>query len=404
MAIAGDFKTKKRGFSLGFGLVVQLAEELPRKYNEKKMGSPDAKGMPVTGKVIRVLGGLATSTLPAVGDTVNVLIRPDDNRKVIFDDMEKTREPSRFLLERVTGDLDALEAGWVHGAGDNRCIEALEIVGAPGITFDNPYTDDPKTLRLHLDGSATTFSTRAGDGTWVDREMPYEEVAKRLKVSVDENRYFKVSQRVLSPSYSRQVASQAELEAVLTEFRQDGQTSCIVRTFVPGTTDPGKVDVQLMDWPEDFEGDGTSPAKTFDMPVLKETKRYAALRDGDEVAIMEVIPGYMLSLVGNQSDTTKSAKHNFVADVVGKGHSDAQKGMYSAQLYGPGFSIRARNEEGTVLGLTRLCSRTEGPQYRNIATIPTPAFIDADKLDYTVKTVPPVNTVPVDSVEEAVPA
>ncbi len=394
MALKGDsVKTKKRGFVLGYGLLIKLITELPRKYDEKMFGNPDEKGLVITGKVVCVLGGLDTTDKPAVGDVVSVTIRPDEIRSKVFDDMDKTRESKRFLLESVSGEIDSLESGWVHGAGDNRDIQALEIVGVPSITFENPVMNDGPhngSLRLNLDGSPTEFSERLNDGSWVDRTMSYEDVAARLKDAFTRDLKFKVTQRMLAPRYAKTVEGQAELDAALTEFRAHGFTSCVVRTFIPGTTDPRQVDTQIMNWPEDIPADVNSPAKFYEMPILKETKRFAALRDGEAEAIMEVIPGSVLNLVGNPSDTSKSVKHKFVETVVGKGHSSAQKGLYGAQSYGPGISISARNDEGRSLGLTRLCTRTEGVQYRTIADIPTEAFPTADKLDHSVKAVEPV--------------
>jgi hypothetical protein len=405
MALKGDgVKTKKRGFVLGYGLLMDLITELPRKYDEKMFGNPDGKGLVITGKVVRVLGGLDTTVKPAVGDVVSVTIRPEESRSKIYDDMDKTRESTRFLLESVSGEIDTLESGWVHGAGDNRDIQALQIVGVPSITFENPVMNDgPRngSLRLNLDGSPTEFSEHLSDGTWVDRVMPYDEVVSRLKDAFTRNLKFKVTQRTLAPKYAKVVEGQAELDAALKEFRAHGYTSCVVRTFIPGTTDPRQVDTQVMNWPEDIPADGNTPAKIYDLPMLRETKRFAALRDGEVEATMEVIPGAVLNLVGNPSDASKSVKHKFVETVVGKGHSSAQKGLYGAQSYGPGISISARNDEGKALGLTRLCTRTEGIQYRTIADIPTSAFPTADKLDYTVKVVEPGTMAPADAAEEA---
>lgn len=392
MALKGDVKTKKGGFRPGFGMIVELVEELPRKYDSAKLGSEDAKGYPITAKVVAVIGTTAESVAPAVGSLVNVVIRPDDNRKSIFDDMEKTREASRFFLEGVSGEYDALEAGWVHGAGDNREIASIEIVGPPSVTFENPVLNDgPKNgmLRLHLDGSPTTYSERLSDGEWVEHSLSYDDVVGRLKTALERNMSFRVTQRALFPSLAEEVGGQEDLEKVLAICRKMGYTSCVVRTFLPGTTDPRKVDVQVLSWPEDIPGENGAAPKVFEMPTLRETKRFAALRDGDEVAVMEIIPGYELNLVGNPSDTSKSVKHKFVNDIVGKGHSSSQKNFYGASQYGPGVAIRAKNADGEVLGLTRFCTRTEGPQYRGLATIPSAVFPEANKLDFSKASMPP---------------
>jgi hypothetical protein len=157
-----------------------------------------------------------------------------------------------------------------------------------------------------------------------------------------------------------------------------------VRTFIPKTNDHNKVDVQLLSWPADIPARTDQAGKTYDMPVLKETKRFAALRDGDDVAWMEVIPGFEVSLVGNPNDPDKSVKHKFAREIV-KGLSSGRRNLYAAQLYGPGLAIRAINDDGVVLGITRVISRTEGTQYRFISQIPSPHFPEAANLDIPFK-------------------
>lgn len=382
------FKTKKSMFTPGFGMVIELDKELPRKFDEKAMGGDSEKGFVVTGKIVSVLGALQDTAAPKAGEAVSVVIRPGDSRKAIFDDLAKTNEGTHFLLEGVTGDVDSLSARWAHGAGSNRDIRALEIVGRPQVSFENTVPDDgPKngSLRLNLDGSPTVFDVRLGEGDWVSHELPFDVVVDRLKTVLDRGLNFRVSQRVLVPSKAVPVAGQDELEKVLSGFRKMGYTSCVARTFIPGTTDPTQVDVQVLSWPENIEGSGEKPPKVYDMPVLRDTWKFAALRDGASVAQMEVIPGYEVSLVGNPSDSSKSAKHKFVQDIVGKGLSDGQQKLYASQSYGPGISIRAVNDDGVILGLTRLATRTEGAQFRSLMQIPTQAFPDADKLDFTAK-------------------
>jgi len=386
MAFKSEYKTKKTGFESGIGLVMVLDEELPRKYDEKKMGGDGAKGFVLTGKVVEVLGQRAKGAMPGVGERWSVTVRPGDDRKVIFADLEKTKEGSRFLLEGVTGDVDAMTARWVHGAGANREIRAVELIGVPHVTFENPVPKDGPfngMLRMNLDGSPTEYDVRVGEGVWERRELSFDTMVARLKAALEKGLHFRVTQRVLAPSKAVLVDGQEEFEAVLTAFRKSGYTSCVVRTFIPGTTDPSQVDVQVLSWPDDIPAKGDAVGKTFELPVLKETKKFAALRDGAAVASMEVVPGYELALIGNPTDHDKSAKHKFVNDIVGKGLSDGQKGMYGSQSYGPGITIRAVNDEGTVLGLLRLATRTEGPQIRGLMQIPTEAFPDADKIDFS---------------------
>ena len=371
-----SYKTRTRTFTPGFGLILELSERLPRRYDEKRFGSGDDKGLVLVGQVVAVLGGEGIAGWKQDNkEPLRITIRPEDARKTIFDDLAKTNEESRFLLEGVTGDVSAMEARWVHGAGENRFIEEVEIVGAPHVTFENPVKDGPRSgyLRLNLDGTATTYDERLEDGTWMERVIPYTAVVERLGQALDQDLRFRVSQRVLLPSKAITVDGQEAFEVALAKFRALGMTHCIVRTFATGTTDPQKVDIQLLAWPQDAAPNGTFAGATYEMPELEETKRFAALRDGGEDTVMEVIPGYMLSLVGNPNDKTKSVKHKFVENIV-KGHSDKQKSMFASQSYGPGIAIRAVNEKFEMLGLVRIVVRTDGPQYRNIFSIPTINF------------------------------
>ena len=233
-------------------------------------------------------------------------------------------------------------------------------------------------LHLHLDGSPTSYDVRETDGAFSKRELPFDEVTKRLGQAVDAGRKFKVSQRVLMPSAAALVANQHDLEHALTTFRASGYTSCVVRTFIPDTTDASQIDVQLLNWPADIPSDDNFAGATYAMPALAETPRFVALRDGEELAHMEVIPGYVLALVGNP-DVTKSTKHRFVQEVV-KGLSDARKSFYATQNYGPGIAVCTVAEDGLVPGMARIALRTEGVQYRNLSTIPTPNFPKADKV------------------------
>lgn len=383
-----EFKTKAAGkFSPGFGILISLDKELPRKWDEKTMAVAGGKGYVMAGEVLNVLGDKGALDSLAVGAKVCVTVRPGNSSKDIFDDLEKTREAKLFLLEGVSGagaDLDALEARWVHGAGANRSVEYLEVVGPPQVSFDNPEPKDgPRTLRVHLDGSPTVFDERRDDGVYVPREFSYTEVVDRLRMAVDKGLKFRVSQRTLEPSAAVVVNSQSELQIALTEFRLMGYTGCVVRSFVPGTQDAEQVDVQTLWWPLDVPASGTYAGATYDMPALQETKRFVSLRDGEAIARMEVVPGYAVDLIGN-SDATKSTKHKFVGDIV-KGLSDKQKAMFGAQNYGPGIVIRAVNEEGEVSGLTRLAIRTEGAQVRSLVQVVTPNFLDADKVVLKVK-------------------
>ena len=353
------------------------------------MGGADNKGFVVAGTVKAVLGALEANAAPVVGAKVKVTVRPGDSNKAVFDDMSKTNEGTNFLLEGITGDIDNLEARWVHGAGANRDVRFLEIVGAPYISFENPIPKDGPSsglLRLNLDGTPTEFDVRLADGTWEKGKLSFDDVVERLKTAMEHNARFRVGQRVLEPSMALAVDGQSALEGLLAQFRENGYTSCVARTFIPGTTDPNFVDMQYLYWPEDIAANGDRVATVYEMPVLSETKKFAQLRDGDATAVMELIPGYEIGLVNNPSDSTKSAKHIFVNKILTKGLSDAQKNLYaSQQLYGPGYSIRAVNDDGVVLGLTRLATRSEGTQYSGLMTIPSPAYPEADKIVFPEK-------------------
>ncbi len=386
---SASFQTAKR-YSAGIGLVIDLSTELPRKYDESIFGDGAAKGLTLAGQIVEVLGAHGVENAPVAGSAVSVVVRPGDVRKVIFEDLEKTNEGFRFLLEGVSITAKGLEARWVHGAGANRQVEALQIVGAPHLSFENPIKNDgPRNgwLSLQLDGSPTVFDVRGNDGVYTSHELAFDEVVDRLKTALDRDMKFRVMQRVLLPAHSVLVAGQDALETALTKFRVAGYTACIVRSFVPGTTDARQVDVQLMSWPTDVPPDGTYAGATYEMPVLQETKRFVALRDGEDDVRMEVIPGYMLNLLGNK-DPEKSTKHRFARGVV-KGLSNSQMSMYGAQGYGPAISLCAVSEDGNVTGLTRLAIRTEGPQYPNLASVPTPHFKEAGKVTFAKKATEP---------------
>lgn len=385
------FRTASKRYLAGFGLIISLDVELPRRYDEAVLGAASEKGLTLVGSVVEVLGARGVENAPVAGSRVSVLVRPGDARRVVFDDLEKTNEAFCFLLEGVSisakGDL---EARWVHGAGDNRRVETLELVGAPHLSFENPVRDDgPRNgwLSLNLDGSPTSFDVRGADGFYAKHELDFVDVIGRLKTVLDKDMKFRVTQRVLLPADSILVADQAALEEALTTFRGVGYTACVVRSFVPDTVSAQEVDVQLMSWPVDVPADAGYSGKRYEMPVLQETKRFVALRDGDADARMELIPGYMLNLLGN-SDREKSTKHKFARNVV-KGLSDGQKAMYGAQGYGPGISLCALASDGNVSGLTRLAVRTDGPQYPNLMSIPTPHFLEADKVKYFGKSAEP---------------
>ena len=376
---SGGFKTAARRFTPGYCIVLRLHNELPTRYNAEVLGPGSEKGMVLTGVVQQVLGARHAS--PAVGSSVSIRLRANDLRQAIYADLELTKEGFVFLLEGITGPLDALQCRWAHGAGVNREVRFLEVVGAPHVTFETPIPlDGPKNgwLHLHLDGSPTGYDVRSGDGTYSRHELSFEEVSSRLGQAVALGRKFKVSQRVLMPSAAALVANQHDLEHALTTFRVSGFTRCVVRTFIPETNNPRQIDVQLLNWPADIPRDDNFAGATYEMPTLEETPRFVMLRDGEELAHMEVIPGYVVTLVGNP-DVTKSTKHRFVQEVV-RGLSDARKNFYATQAYGPGIAVSTVAEDGLVAGMVRIALRTEGPQYRNLLSIPTPNFPTADKV------------------------
>lgn len=380
----GGFRTESRQYDSGYGLVLELENRLPRNYDTKLFGDPNGKGFLMRGIVADVLGAANGVGVPAVGDCVNVLLRKNDTRKAIFDDLEKSREDAWFLLEGVTGNAESLEARWSHGAGSNRRVQALEVVGPPRMSFQNPLPDDgPKSgwLTLNLDGSDTEFDVRESDGSFTRHVLGFKGVAARLKTALHQNLKFRISQRVLMPSMARLVDDQESLEKALLDFRQQGYTACVVRSFVGGAVNAGEVDVQLMPWPQDMPAVAQFPAKTYPTPVLQETTKFVALRDGDAEALMEVIPGYVTNLVGNK-DVEKSTKHKFAYSIAHAGLTDSQKNMYGMQGYGPGITINAVLENGDVTGITRLAIRTQGRQYKSLLNIPTPHFLNADELRF----------------------
>ena len=381
------FATVSRKYSVGYGLVIDLEVDLPRKFDETVMGGPDHKGLMIRGHVVAVLGASGNAEAPVNASTVNVLVRPGDDSKLIFEDMDKTKEVMRFFLEGVNGTRDALLARWVHGAGMNRSVEAIEFVGPPHLSFENPFPGDgPKNgyLSLNLDGSSTVFDIRGRDGTFVGCEMQFGEVVERLRMALDKNMKLRVSQRAVMPSRSVLVDDDAGMSSALTQFRTEGFNACVVRSFIPGTESTSEVDVQTMSWPDDIADGVNGPGQKYEMPSLQETKKFVALRDGDAQALMEVMPGFIVSLIGN-SDTEKSTKHKFARNVV-KGLSEGQKNMYAMQGYGPAIAIYAVNELSEKTGLTRLCVRTEGAQYGSLMTIPSVHFLTADKVKSAGKT------------------
>lgn len=385
------FRTVAKRYSAGFGLIVSLDVELPRRYDENVLGAASERGLRLVGTVAQVLGAHGAENAPEKGSGVSVLVRPGDTRQAIFDDLDKTNEGFRFLLEGVSVSANGdLEARWAHGAGANRRVEALELVGVPHLTFENPIRDDgPRNgwLSLNLDGSPTSFDVRGVDGAYASHELDFEDVVGRLKTALDRDLKFRVTQRVLLPTHSILVNDQAALEEALSTFRDAGYTACVVRSFIPGTVSAREVDVQLMPWPLDVPAENGFKGIRYDMPVLQETKRFVALRDGDAEARMELIPGYMLNLLGNK-DAEKSTKHKFARSVV-KGLSEGVMAMYGAQGYGPGISLCALAADGNVSGLTRLAIRTDGQQYPNLMSIPTPHFLEADKVKYVEKSSEP---------------
>jgi hypothetical protein len=375
---SNTFKTESRKFNfvVGYGLIIELVSSLPRYYDEALFGGISDFGMLLTGTVVKVLGKVAVNqaAAPVVGSVVSILVRPSDPRMTVFDALEKTGESSKFLLEGVTSANGDLTARWAHGAGSNRYIRALPIVSAPHVSFENPYPEDGARngwLTLNLDGAPSTFDVFES-GNFVEYELAFDDVVKRLEVALDKDMKFIVSQHVLFPDDSRVVNDQMELETALTEFRKQGLTGCVVRSFVKNTSDAGLVDVQYLNWPVDVPVSHQYPGMTYKMPVLQETKRFVSIRDGEADAEMEIIPGMTLQLIGNK-DSEKSTKHNFIRRVI-KGLSVGQKSMYGSQTYGPGIGICAVGENSVIGGLVRLAVRTDGEQYKSVVAIPSPNF------------------------------
>lgn len=382
---ASKFQTKpKKTYQQGFGLIVKLDNDLPRKYNAESMGAGTEKGYPVVGTVVQNLGGNESS--PQVGAHIEVLIRPDAERKKIYEDMEKTRAANVFMAEGVTmKDDGTLEARWISGAEENRHIEHFEMVGRPYISFENPKEDGPKSIRVDLTGKGFEYSKKKDDGTYENGiEMPNEEVLARLKATLDADGKFRVMQRVLQPSKAVQVDDQAALDEALYNFRNQGFTSCIVRTFVPGTTNPDQVDVQTLNFPQDIPAQNGKPEMVYDIPQLSETTKFAELQESGLDTVTEVIPSKLINMVKNPSDKEKSAAHKFAKEVVA-GLNDGQKKMYAAQNYGPGIAMCARREDGIVLGMTQVASRTDGAQVKGLMSINTPVFPTASNIAFTKK-------------------
>lgn len=369
--VASDFKIESSRYSHGFALLVDLVADLPRKYISENMGESKEKGFNLHAYVVQAFGDPKSIALYPRNTEISVVLRPGDVRGTIFDDLSKTNEGVRFLLEGVTGGGDTgLHARWAHGAGANRKIEFVEVIGAPRLTFVNPCQNDGPAsgwLQLNLNGAPTEFSLRSDDGTFATYQFSYDEIVNRLRIALDQNLNIRVSQRALMPSKAVLVDDDEDLKSKLSNFRNQGFTSCVVRSFAVGTNDEKRIDVQILSWPQDVP-EGPSYA----MPSLRDTSRLVALRDGEAPARMEIIPGFILSLVGNK-DVDKSTKHRFAHNVV-KGLSDKQKRMYGAQSYGPGVAISAVNESGEQLGISRLAVRVEGPQYQRLLAIRTPHF------------------------------
>jgi hypothetical protein len=381
-ASSSQFKTRSAKFNAGFGLVIDIQDDLAKM---RASLAPDSGllGLPVAGKVVAVLGTAPFSERLAEHQLVTVLLRPGDRRDVILGDIERINESSRFLFEGVSHTGAVWEARWIHGAGENRVVEELEIVGPAHVSFENPDPlDGPKSgyLRLNLDGTPTIFNERRSDGVYVTRQFSFDEIIDRFTRCLARKLKFRIGQRVLVPSAAALVQDQAQLEEVLAAFRAANFTSCVVRSFVPGSVEPSHVDVQVLSWPADVPAGPDFDGITYEMPALEETRRFVELRDGDLNAEMEVIPGYMLNLIGNK-DETKSTRHKFARDIV-RGITDKQKTRYGLQAYGPGISISAVIDSGEVGGLTRLALRTDGPQYRNLVTIPSPHFAEANSIKF----------------------
>jgi hypothetical protein len=337
----------------------------------------------MTGTVTQNLGG--DEGTPQVGAHITINVRSDDERKKIFDDLEKTRAANTFMVEGVEALADGtLKARWVSGAEENRHIEHYGIVGRGSVSFDNPKDDGPKTLRIDMGGADFTYNKRNEDGTYTNGiVIPYAELIARLKATVEAGGKFRVTQRVAQPALAVVVADQEALDTALYNFRNQGFSGCIARTFVKGTTNPDEIDVQSLYFPNDIPAKDGKPAVEHDIPQLEETKKFAALMERDDV-ITEIIPGNTMNIVKNPEDVTKSAAHKIVEGLI-KGQSDGQKSLHAAQNYGPGIVIRAKKEDGTKLGALRFASRTDGPQVKGLMNIATAAFPNAADVVYTKK-------------------
>lgn len=379
MTLAASINTRPR-FEQGVAVVMRLTKPMPEKYDSKRFGSPDDKGLILKGNVVEVIGNPSAESFPQKkGDLIDILLRPDDSRQKIFDDIVLTQEATRFVIDGVTMPGDTILGRWISGAGQNREITALEIVGPPSIQFENPTDSGPGWMRINMDGTSSKADTLI-DGHFVERKLSFDEGVALLDAAYKKKLRFRVCQQVFEPSAACSVIGQDELETMMSNLRDAGYTNNIVRTFIRGTTDSSKVDLQYLGWPQDIPASDKSAGKTYDMPMLRDTPRFAALRDGEEAAEMELIPGYEMELIGNADDPSKSQRDKFVQDIIKYGLTQKQKNMYASQAYGPGMSIRAKNEQGDVLGLIKLAIRVNGPQYSTPVQIPTEQFPDAPKL------------------------
>lgn len=374
--MALDFKTRP-AYSKGVGIVIRLLQRFPSDYDEK-MAFNNGKGLKLDANVVEVLGEpVGLEKPPKKGDLINIILREGDDATKIHADIVLTKEPLRFLIEGVTWDEHGVARGrWLRGAGANREISQLEIVGPPSIRFENPVSKFPKWLRLNLDGSPTSFDEIV-DGAYVHHPLPFDEGLKLLKQAMSAKKNFRICQRVIEPSASVLVSNQQEFEQIMSSLRQSNYTSNVVRTFVPHTQDPNKVDIQYLSWPKDIPANQDHEAKVFDMPLLRDTTRFTYLSENEPDAVMEILPGYELEMIGNSDDHSKSTKHKFIQDILDSGLSATKMNLYATQAYGPGISVRAKNDTGEVLGLLQLVTRIEGEQYPTILNIPSPNFPEA---------------------------
>lgn len=401
-----DVKAKK-SMSNGFGLIMELDGDLPRKYDAKTMGAATEKGYVLTGSVLQNLGGGENS--PQVGAHVSVTVRADNERKVIFDDLAKTLAANTFMLEGVEAAADgSLKARWANGAEDNREIMHYEIVGRPTISFDNPKDDGIKGKPLNMDlaGGDYTYNQRNADNTYTNGVViPNAELTARLKATVESGGKFNIYQRAFAPSKAVVVDSQEELDATLEKFREEGYTSCFARTFVEGTTNPEEIDIQMLFYPNDIPAKDGKPAKVYDKPQLEGNKKFEHLQelaDAGKVVKTEIVPGLTAYIVGNKDDHTKSAKHKLAASVVA-GFSDSQKGFYGSQHYGPGIITFAKSEDGVRLGALKPAARTEGKSFKGLMNLNTTAFPNASDVVFTKKAQEAVENNTVDAAENAEP-